>query len=94
MSLRRTLFGACAFAAAIAAIGVVVVSDLAVAEPSPTPAHVDRRTLTIDQERALNAPLEKPAVAIAEPDQLPQPSKKVASKRPKKRVDFGRLEGY
>jgi hypothetical protein len=92
------LLGALAMSGSFAALGAVILSDVAAAEAADTPAQ--ERVVSVKQPEevqqgetvaSIDIPSEPDPLVTPEPPEKPEPKKR-ARKRAK--VDFGRFEGY
>ena len=91
--LPAVLAAVFAMAASLAAIGAVVVSDLAYAEEAPVRQEAD--DVLVAPPVKLAKVEVKAAVQRPEPIELPEPTRLPKLKRSKRaKVDFGSFEGY
>jgi len=87
-SLTSLLLGALAMAGSFTVMGALVLSDVADASAPETP----KAELVANVEQ--KAEVTPPTVPNEAAEPGSEPAKPQAKKRPKKKVDFGRFEGY
>src|SRR5688572_18768500 len=88
-SVTSVLLGVLAMGGSFAVMGALVLSDVAAAE-APTASQATIET-TVEQKAEAAPSTEPTEAAVLEES---EPVKPQAKKRPKKKVDFGRFEGY
>jgi hypothetical protein len=88
-SVTSVLLGVLAMGGSFAVMGALVLSD--VADASAPQASQAELVATVEQKAELALPTEPTEPAVLEE---PVPVKPQAKRRSKKKVDFGRFEGY